>query len=185
LIAGVDPFDLDGAGRALVARGRTFEMAIRQASERAFAYAHHVVHSLDQEPIDPALVDIWEMSDSFDRYLPSLELRNSVAAVLKDPENVPLLVPVDPWYSETVYGGEMRRWMLANDMLRPPHLPASFTRDVRADKMARAYAHVYDHYTGTVSGASAQWASSRAVLHSALGCWTGRLRSLRYPETGG
>ena len=116
LIAGVDPFDMAGAGSALVARGRTFEMAIRQASERAFSYAHGVVHRLDQEPIDPWLVDIWEMSDCFDRHLPSIELRNSVAAVLKDPENVPLLAPVDPWFSETVYARELIRWMTANEI---------------------------------------------------------------------
>ncbi len=116
LIAGVDPFDLASAGGAFVARGRTFEIAIRQASERAFVYAHGLVHRLDQEPHDAWLVDIWEMSDEFDRYLPSLELRNSVAEVLRDPENVPLLVPVDPWFSETVYGGELNRWMGANDI---------------------------------------------------------------------
>lgn len=33
-------------------------------------------------------------------------------------------------------------------MLRPPTLPAAYTKDIRAEKMARAYAHVYDHYTG-------------------------------------
>jgi type I restriction enzyme, R subunit len=27
-------------------------------------------------------------------------------------------------------------------------LPAQYTKDIRAEKMARAYAHVYDHYTG-------------------------------------
>jgi hypothetical protein len=27
-------------------------------------------------------------------------------------------------------------------------LPAPFTKDVRSEKMARAYAHVYDHYFG-------------------------------------
>ena len=27
-------------------------------------------------------------------------------------------------------------------------LPAQYTRDLRAEKMARAYAHVYDHYPG-------------------------------------
>jgi len=32
-------------------------------------------------------------------------------------------------------------------------LPAAFTRDIRAEKMARAFAHVYDHYSG--SGRSA------------------------------
>jgi type I restriction enzyme R subunit len=33
-------------------------------------------------------------------------------------------------------------------MLRPPLLPARYTRDVRAEKQARAYAHVYDRYPG-------------------------------------
>ena len=36
-------------------------------------------------------------------------------------------------------------------------LPAQYTRDVRAEKMARAYAHVYDHYYG--SGRSAYLAA--------------------------
>jgi len=35
-------------------------------------------------------------------------------------------------------------------------LPAAYTRDIRAEKMARAYAHVYDHYTGTGQGATRQ-----------------------------
>ncbi|HEY0676593.1 MAG TPA: hypothetical protein VGD25_10305, partial [Immundisolibacter sp.] len=32
-------------------------------------------------------------------------------------------------------------------------LPAQYTQDVRAEKMARAYAHVYDHYPGAGRGA--------------------------------
>jgi type I restriction enzyme R subunit len=32
--------------------------------------------------------------------------------------------------------------------LRPPNLPGAYSKDVRAEKMARAYAHVYDHYFG-------------------------------------
>jgi type I restriction enzyme, R subunit len=32
--------------------------------------------------------------------------------------------------------------------LLPSRLPAAFTKDIRAEKMARAYAHVYDHYAG-------------------------------------
>ena len=27
-------------------------------------------------------------------------------------------------------------------------LPALYTKDIRGEKMARAYAHVYDHYFG-------------------------------------
>lgn len=162
LIAGVDPFDQEGAGSALVARGRTFEMAIRQASERAFTYAHGVVRQLDQEPIDPALVDIWEMSDSFDRYLPSIELRQSVAAVLKDPEKVPLLVPVDPWFSETVYGGEIKRWMLANDIQAAysfPDVQAVVIRDRGLTSWAEWHADRDEANTGRVEQpeGSAPW----------------------------
>lgn len=36
--------------------------------------------------------------------------------------------------------------------LRPPHLPVAFSKDMRVEKMARMYAHVYDHYVG--AGAS-------------------------------
>mgnify|MGYP006207781921 CR=1 FL=1 len=32
-------------------------------------------------------------------------------------------------------------------------LPAQYTKDIRAEKMARAYAHVYDHYFGAGSSA--------------------------------
>lgn len=32
--------------------------------------------------------------------------------------------------------------------LRPPHLPESFDRDLRLEKLALTYAHVYDHYYG-------------------------------------
>ena len=46
-------------------------------------------------------------------------------------------------------------------MLRPPHLPTSFTKDIRAEKMARAYAHVYDHYGGVPrDAAQGPWSTS-------------------------
>ena len=32
--------------------------------------------------------------------------------------------------------------------IRPPNLPTAYTKDIRNEKMARAYAHVYDHYFG-------------------------------------
>jgi type I restriction enzyme R subunit len=35
---------------------------------------------------------------------------------------------------------------------RPPHLPGAYSREIRSEKLARAYAHVYDHYFG--AGAS-------------------------------
>ena len=31
-------------------------------------------------------------------------------------------------------------------------LPAAYTKDIRVEKLARTYAHLYDHYLGTVPG---------------------------------
>ena len=33
-------------------------------------------------------------------------------------------------------------------VIRPPTLPAAYTKDMQVEKMARTYAHVYDHYYG-------------------------------------
>ncbi len=43
--------------------------------------------------------------------------------------------------------------------LRPPKLPAAYTKDIRVEKLARAYAHVFDHYYG--SGQSAYQSAAR------------------------
>ena len=32
--------------------------------------------------------------------------------------------------------------------IRPPRMPAAYTKDIRTEKMARTYAHLYDHYYG-------------------------------------
>lgn len=37
--------------------------------------------------------------------------------------------------------------------LRPPSIPGAFTEDLQAEKLARAYAHVYDHYGSQSAGA--------------------------------
>lgn len=41
-------------------------------------------------------------------------------------------------------------------------LPAQYTKDIRSEKMARAYAHVYDHYYG--AGRSAYESSVAAGM---------------------
>ena len=38
--------------------------------------------------------------------------------------------------------------------LRPPHLPEAFDRDLRSEKLALAYAHVFDHYSGPDTASS-------------------------------
>ena len=50
--------------------------------------------------------------------------------------------------------------------LRPPHLPSAYSREIRKEKLARAYAHVYDHYFG--AGASVYEARSAAEERRAV-----------------
>ena len=59
-------------------------------------------------------------------------------------------------------------------------LPASFTKDIRAEKLARTYAHVYDHYFGAGQSVYAptsvqqpQWAGSTGGRHQCHG-WSAR-----------
>ena len=115
LIAGLDPSSPVSASPDDLARAKTYAVAITQAARRAWQFAHSYMHDLDQEK-DPQLPDIWEMSDSYERYLPSIELRQSVSKVLQDPENIALIRPADPFYSETVYAAEMQRWIEANEV---------------------------------------------------------------------
>lgn len=39
---------------------------------------------------------------------------------------------------------------------RPPTLPPAYSKDIRAEKMARTYAHIYDHYPGSEVSAFGQ-----------------------------
>jgi len=39
--------------------------------------------------------------------------------------------------------------------IKPPTLPAAYTKDIQIEKMARTYAHVYDHYYGAGKSAYA------------------------------
>lgn len=116
LIAGVDPFNVEGSFGSAVARGKVYSLAIAQASQRAWEYAHRYIHSSISYEFPKECVDIWELSDSLPRFLPSMELRNSVEGVLSDPANVPLLVSVDPWYSETISGGALNEWAEMNEI---------------------------------------------------------------------
>jgi hypothetical protein len=39
-------------------------------------------------------------------------------------------------------------------MLDPPHLPSAYTRGIRIEKRARAFAHVHDRYASVHAGLS-------------------------------
>lgn len=114
LIAGVDPANA-AIGENEKAQARVFEKAIRDAVTRANFLAWQ---RLDDRFADemPATSDIWEMEPDFEKYLPTFEMRNSVAEVLKAPDDVPLLNAGDPWYSATVYAGDFRNWLARNDV---------------------------------------------------------------------
>lgn len=121
LIAGIDPTAaaLSGTDKSRVI---VYERAIAEAVQRANELAWHDARELDQLlwysaensdeiKLHKMLTDIWECSDRFQDYLPSLEIRNSVGAVHEDPENVPILLPIDPWYTATVYAGDLNDWI--------------------------------------------------------------------------
>jgi hypothetical protein len=115
LIAGVDPHALTSESKADIARGKTYEKAIKNASLSAFAYAFNFVMHPEQLKAATSS-DIWEMSDEYDRFLPSLELRQDVAACIANPDKVALRVPEYIGFSETVCGRELRRWIEVNDI---------------------------------------------------------------------
>ena len=114
LIAGVDPYNKEATSKE-IARGLVFERAIREAVERANHFAWMYVRG-KTEFETPYCPDIWEQEQDFFQYLPSLEMRISVAAVLKDPLNVPILIPTDPWYSATIYAGDFSNWLDGNEV---------------------------------------------------------------------
>jgi hypothetical protein len=126
LIAGIDP------ARTTVTRAESSlitvtQRAIAEAIERANRYAWDHARELDRlylhsrknkaEIAELTLTtDIWEISDRYADFLPTIEIRSSVAAVNRDPINVPILLPVDPWYTATVYGNEMNEWLERTEM---------------------------------------------------------------------
>jgi hypothetical protein len=117
LIGGIDP-NRDSLTEAERSVSAVTQRAIAEAVERANAFAWTHAQQIDQLShqrrknkdkiaylrMSP---DIWEISECFEDFLPTLEMRASVAAVNADPVNVPILLPVDPWYTATVYGGEL------------------------------------------------------------------------------
>lgn len=114
LIAGVEPNNKEISSKDL-AKGLVYERAIREATERANKFAWEYVRGKTAFEI-PYLVDIWEQECDLFQYLPSLEMRHSVSEVLKDPINIPILIPVDPWFTCTVCAGDLNTWLKGNEI---------------------------------------------------------------------
>ena len=126
LVLGIDPAS-SNITPTDHARVKVYARAIADAVQRANLHAWQNAKLLDRlmlyseenaEAIEAhkMVLDIWECSDSPEHFLPSNEIRHSLAAVFSDPENVPILLPVDPWYTATVYAGELNRWILENNL---------------------------------------------------------------------
>jgi hypothetical protein len=114
LICGVDPARTDIHERER-SKGRVYERAVREAVARAdlLAWQYFERPLSEERPLSP---QIWEIEADFENYLPSFEIRSSVDDVFKDPENVPVLLPVDPWYSATVRAGDINKWLTLNSV---------------------------------------------------------------------
>lgn len=121
LIAGVDPnseiFSTEERSQVLV-----YQRAISEAVQRANSFAWEYSKELDRlllkskenavEINEMSLTpDIWEVRGRIANCLPTVEIRQSVSAVLADPTNVPILLAIDPWYTATVYGGDFKTWL--------------------------------------------------------------------------
>jgi hypothetical protein len=126
LIAGIDPSNEDSI-KTNQGRVIEYERAIADAVQRADELAWHDARELDElclssEENPEALrmhqlqVDIWEVTENFQNYLPSMEIRQSVGAVHADPVSVPILLPVDPWYTATVSADDMNDWIQRNNI---------------------------------------------------------------------
>lgn len=59
-------------------------------------------------------VEVWDIFYEDPSCLPSLELIRSVEAVSSNPEGIPILLEVDPWYTATVVGQDLNRWLQSN-----------------------------------------------------------------------
>lgn len=121
LISGIDPAGYDEDSKEF-SRAIVYERAIAEAVQRANDYAWQHAKKLDRLLLDSEenseeisqmrdVSDIWEASGFFEDYLPTIEIRNSVSSVNSDPVRVPILLPVDPWYTATVYGGDFNYWL--------------------------------------------------------------------------
>jgi len=119
LIAGVDP-TRENLHSGETSRVLVYERAIAEAVQRADEFAWQHARELerlsqDTEANTEALAamrltnDIW--ADNFLDFLPTIEMRNSVAAVNADPENVPILLPIDPWYTASVFAADLNSWV--------------------------------------------------------------------------
>lgn len=107
LLAGIDP---NGGpfSTAVENKVKLYRELVGSAIDNALRHAWEHLRGLT-EPPDVVAPDIFEY-DSWGDELPSYEIRCSVADVLRDPENVPILLAIDPWYSEKFQRDDVHAW---------------------------------------------------------------------------
>lgn len=99
-----------------------YRRAIAEAVQRADAHAWHHAQAIEvawlhrkKQPGEYRrlleMSDIWSVAPNYGELLPSIEIKASIVSVMRDHENVPILIPIDPWYKATVSGDELNAWM--------------------------------------------------------------------------
>ena len=107
LLAGVDP-NGGAYSKASENKVKLYRELVSVAIANALKHAWEHVRGLT-EPPDVIAPDIYEF-DPWEDELPSYEIRCSVAEVLSDPVNVPILLPTDSWYTEKFHRGDVHFW---------------------------------------------------------------------------
>lgn len=115
LLAGVDP---NGGPYSKLAENKVklyrdvVDIAINTALYHAWEHVRGLI-----EPPDIIEPDIFEF-DPWDDELPSYEIRCSVADVLRDPANVPILQRSDPWYTEKFQRYDVHVWTIRKGLTK-------------------------------------------------------------------
>lgn len=137
LLAGVDPND----GRypsAIESKVKLYRELVGNAIDNALLHAWEHVIKLTEPPAVFA-PDIFSY-DPWEDELPSYEIRCSVANVLRDPANVPILLLSDPWYSEKFQRDDVHAWVTSKGL----------NKGYRFDRIAN------DRIPGDISHSSSQ-----------------------------
>jgi hypothetical protein len=113
LLAGVDP----NAGPyppSVKGRVTLYRELVGEAIDNALRHAWEFVRGM-REPPEVIAPDIFEY-DAWENELPSFELRNSVADVMRDPVNVPILLASDDWYTEKFNRDDVHYWAMGRGL---------------------------------------------------------------------
>lgn len=124
LIIGKDPC-LEVLTREQAMRAGAIEHDVRAAVSRAARAAWEHARFLDILSLTSnkisnhsllRTVAVWDFFDDYRSCLATRELRESVAAVSADPENIAILTETRPWYTATVLGQDLNGWLQSNEI---------------------------------------------------------------------